>query len=283
MRRLSESVYGEFYWWGCNPGFITSTDGVMLVDTPQQPIDAMRWRETILDRFGPIRYVVNTEPHWDHVHGNAYFPGAEVIGHEGIAARYLPTLTSRAQFAERMKETDPDSYFLVNHPAYPPNPPTRIFTTNLEIALGQHTIRIFNAPGHTKPQTHVHVVDEGVMFTGDNIFNQCKIWLQECDPWELLATLERMKSDDVLFVPGHGEPCDRAALREQAAIVEAWIDAVRGFIGRGLTEDQAVQEPVPKADPYPLAQRLFEREAYVDEMNVRNLYRRITERERSAV
>ncbi len=52
MRRLSENSYAEFYWWGCNPGFITSRDGVVLIDTPQQPIDAMRWREMITNRLG---------------------------------------------------------------------------------------------------------------------------------------------------------------------------------------------------------------------------------------
>jgi hypothetical protein len=29
---------------------------------------------------------------------------------------------------ETMKQTDPDSVWLFNHPSYPPNPPTRTFT-----------------------------------------------------------------------------------------------------------------------------------------------------------
>ena len=82
MRRISESAYAEIYFWGCNPGFIVTGEGVVMVDTPQQPIDAVRWRER-LQEHGPIRYLVNTEPHIDHVSGNAYFPGVEVIGQVG--------------------------------------------------------------------------------------------------------------------------------------------------------------------------------------------------------
>ena len=76
MRRVSENVYAEIYFWGCNPGFVVTGEGVVMIDTPQQPIDAVRWRER-LQEYGPIRYLINTEPHVDHILGNAYFPGVE--------------------------------------------------------------------------------------------------------------------------------------------------------------------------------------------------------------
>src|SRR5918999_4869589 len=96
MRRVSGNVYAEFYYWGCNPGFLVTGDGVVMIDTPQQPIDAVRWRERLLEH-GPIRYLVNTEPHIDHIAGNAYFPGVEVIGQVGLQERYaqaVPQMTS---------------------------------------------------------------------------------------------------------------------------------------------------------------------------------------------
>src|SRR5687768_11587338 len=140
MRRVSRSAYAEVLLWGCNPGFIATDDGVLLIDTPQQPIDAVRWREQITDRFGPIRHLVNTEPHPDHIRGNAYFPGVEVIGQEGMVARYqaaIPMMTS-PELGEQMKQIDQDSVWLFNHPDYPPNPPTRTFTDSLTLDLGKH-------------------------------------------------------------------------------------------------------------------------------------------------
>ena len=280
MRRVSENVYAEIYFWGCNPGFLVTSEGVVMIDTPQQPIDAVRWRER-LQEYGPIRYLINTEPHVDHILGNAYFPGVEVVGQVGLQARYeqaVPELTS-AERLEIIKQADPDSVWLFNHPDYPPNPPTRTFTDELTLHLGRHTIRCLHLPGHTAPQTGVYLPDEGVLFTGDNIFHRVKTFIQEADPWQWLATLKRIgEIDAAMIVPGHGEPCDRGYLAQQAEIIEAWIGAVEDFVRRGLSEEEALKEPAPTADPYPIGQRLFPRVATVDSWNVGNLYRRIVAR-----
>ena len=124
MRRISKSAYADVLLWGCNPGFIATDDGVLLVDTPQQPIDAVRWREQIVDRFGPIRHLVNTEPHPDHIRGNAYFPGVEVLGQEGMVARYqaaIPMMEA-PELGEQMKQIDQDSFWLFNHPGLSAQP-----------------------------------------------------------------------------------------------------------------------------------------------------------------
>jgi cyclase len=284
MRRLSEHVYAEFYLWGCNPGFLITDEGVVMIDTPQQPIDAVRWRERLTEH-GPIRHLINTEPHSDHIAGNAYFPGVEVIGQTGLRDRYLqavPQLRS-AERLETIKQADPDSVWLFDHPAYPPNPPTRTFDDRLTLRLGGHTVECLHLPGHTAPQTGVYLPEEGVLFTGDNIFHQVKTFIQEADPWEWLAALERIAAiDAAVIVPGHGEPCDGRYLATQAEIIEGWVGAVEDMVRRGLSEEEALREPAPAVDPYPIGQRLFARSAAVDELNVRNLYRRIVARARSA-
>lgn len=283
MRRVSPNVYAEIYFWGCNPGFLVTAEGVVMIDTPQQPIDAVRWREKILE-FGPIMSLVNTEPHIDHIAGNAYFPGVEVIGQVGLKDRYeqaIPQMTS-AERLETMKQADPDSVWLFNHPSYPPNPPTRTFTDELTVRAGDHTIRYLHQPGHTPPQTGVYLPDEGVLFTGDNIFHRVKTFIQEADPWEWLATLKTIgEIDAAVIVPGHGEPCDRSYLAEQAQVIEDWVGAVEDFVRRGMTEEEALQQPAPQVDPYPIGQRLFPRSAWVDEANVRNLHRRVLARKQT--
>lgn len=283
MRRVSANVYAEFYLWGCNPGFLTTGEGVLMIDTPQQPIDAVRWRERLLEH-GPIRYLVNTEPHIDHIAGNAYFPGVEVIGQVGLQERYVqavPQMTSPERL-ETVKQSDPDSVWLLNHPDYPPNPPTRTFTDELTLHLGGHTIRLLHIPGHTAPQTAVHLPEEGVVFTGDNIFHRVKTFIQEADPWQWLTALQRIgELDAAVIVPGHGEPCDRSYLATQAEIITHWIGAVEDFVRRGLTEEEALKQPAPEADPFPIGQRLFPRSAAVDAMNVSNLYRRIVQRQQT--
>ena len=281
-------MYAEIYFWGCNPGFISTSDGVFMVDTPQQPIDAVRWRER-LQEFGPLRHVINTEPHQDHIRGNAYFPGVEVIGQQRMVARYdemLPSITS-AQLRETLMTVDPDSVWLFNHPDYPPNPPTRTFADALSLQLGQYDIQLLHHPGHTPPQTSVFLAQEGVVFTGDNIFYHCKSFVQEADPWEWLRALDLIGALDVeTIVPGHGEPCDKRYLPQQAQILHNWIGVVSRYVERGLTEDEAVAQPLDvmkDIDPWPIGQRLFPRSDWVTEANIRNVYKHILARRDQAV
>ena len=79
MRRVGPNSFTEIYFAGCNPSFVETTDGYVMIDSPQQPIDAVRWRERMEEK-APIRYLINTEPHGDHISGNAYFPNVTVVG-----------------------------------------------------------------------------------------------------------------------------------------------------------------------------------------------------------
>lgn len=284
MRRVTRNAYAEIYFWGCNPGFVATDDGVVMIDTHQQPMDAVRWRERLLE-FGPIRYVINTEPHSDHIRGNAYFPGVEVIGQEGMPARYeaaLPQMTG-GELLETMKQTDPDSVWLFNHPDYPPNPPTRTFTDELTLQLGNHLLQIIHLPGHTAPQTAIYLPDEDVVVTGDNIFSGCKTFIQEANPWKWLDSLERIKAlGAATIIPGHGESVDNGYLAVQAEVIQNWMGAVEEFMRRGLTVEEALQQPAPQADPYPPGQRLFAMNDRINAMNVNNLYKQFAVRKETA-
>jgi glyoxylase-like metal-dependent hydrolase (beta-lactamase superfamily II) len=281
MRQIGPNVYAEMYFWGCNPGFLVTSDGVLLIDTPQQPIDAVRWREAMVAHGKPLRYLVNTEPHQDHIKGNMFFPGVEVLGQTGLQARYdalAPSFLSEQAF-DAMKQDDPDSVFLLGHPDYPLNPITRTFDVALTLEMGSHTVQLIHMPGHTAPQTSVFIPEEGIVFTGDNVFHKTRTWIQEGNPWEWLTALESIRGLDVeTILPGHGEPCGKEYLDVQGQIVKDWVGAIEGLIAKGVTEDEAVAQGCPPVDPYPIGQRLFPRSAFVDEVNVRNVYKQVMAR-----
>lgn len=285
MRRVSANVYAEIYFWGCNPGFLATTDGVLLIDTPQQPIDALRWKERI-NEHGRPRYLINTEPHQDHIRGNAFYPEVEVLGQIGLQARYdqMSPGFFTEELIERTKTDDPDSVHLIGHPDYPANPITRTFETSLDLQIGNHTVHFIHMPGHTAPQTSVYIPQEGIVFTGDNIFHKCRTFIQEGNPWEWLEALESIRALDVeTIVPGHGEPCDKSYLDVQGQLIKDWVGAIETFIQKGMTEDEAVAQPCPSVDPYAISQRLFPRNAWVDEVNVRNVYKQVTARKAASV
>ncbi|HLH78286.1 MAG TPA: MBL fold metallo-hydrolase [Candidatus Binataceae bacterium] len=282
MRRVGENSYTEIYFTGCNPSFVVTSEGVVMIDSPFLPIDSLKWRERIAE-FGKPKYLINTEPHIDHISGNQYFPGVEVIGQVGIKERYYTDLNRipLAEQVERAKRDHPDSVFLLGHPDYPPNPPTRIFSESFTLQVGKHTFQCHHIPGHTKPQTAIFCPEEGVLFTGDNIFQGTKSWIQEGDPWEWLQALERIAGFDCdNIIPGHGEPCGREYLTKQAEVLHNWIGLVEGFIDKGMTEEEALRQPieVKKLDPYPIGQGLMEFDEMVNRLNVSNIYKLATAR-----
>ena len=88
----------------------------------------------------------------------------------------------------------------------------------------------------------------------------------------------RRALDVETIVPGHGEPCGKDYLDVQGQIVRDWVGAIEALIDKGMTEDEAVAQGCPPVDPYPIGQRLFPRSAFVDEANVRNVYRQVRAR-----
>ena len=84
MENVTANVFVETGLRGCNPGYVVTDDGVVVVDTPQLPTRAVAMRAEAESR-GTIRYLINTEHHVDHIFGNYYFKGAgTVVNHRGL-------------------------------------------------------------------------------------------------------------------------------------------------------------------------------------------------------
>ncbi|MEX1171158.1 MAG: MBL fold metallo-hydrolase, partial [Chloroflexota bacterium] len=78
MEQVTPNVFTTTKLRGCNPSFVVTSDGVVTIDTPQLPTRAVAMR-TEAERHGPIRYLINTEHHVDHIFGNYWFKGVPVV------------------------------------------------------------------------------------------------------------------------------------------------------------------------------------------------------------
>ncbi|HSF30333.1 MAG TPA: hypothetical protein VLK82_07660, partial [Candidatus Tectomicrobia bacterium] len=54
-----------------NHGFVTTSDGIVMIDSPHKPSDALKLKAEI-EKRGRLRYIINTEPHGDYWTGNAF-------------------------------------------------------------------------------------------------------------------------------------------------------------------------------------------------------------------
>jgi cyclase len=78
MGNVTENVFAETHIRGCNPGYVVTSESVVVIDTPQLPTYAVKMRQEV-EKRGPIRYLINTEHHVDHIVGNYYFKGAGIV------------------------------------------------------------------------------------------------------------------------------------------------------------------------------------------------------------
>ena len=111
MEQVTGNVFTNTKLRGCNPSFVSTSNGVVVIDTPQLPTKAVAMRE-LAESHGEIRYLINTEHHVDHIFGNYYFKGAgTVIHHQGVYDNFMvvtPDLDPFAYAAEALPTDDPD-------------------------------------------------------------------------------------------------------------------------------------------------------------------------------
>ena len=267
MEQLTSAVFAETQIRGCNHGFVVTSEGVVMIDSPQKPSDALKLKAEIA-RHGELKYIINTEPHGDHWTGNAYFD-APVIAHEGVRQRILDT--NLEEHVARVAGMGPEEPALLEN--YTPNAPVVTFRNGMTLHLGDHTFQMIHMPGHTLYQAAILVKEEGVVFTSDNIFHRVQTYIQEANPDQWLRALESLRRlDEEIFVPGHGRLCDKSYLDEQGEYILEWKEYARQAVERGMTRDEAVENLTDLTDRYPMDVGQDGTSPRVMRMNAANLW-----------
>jgi len=271
MLQISSNVLIETRQKGANHGLVTTSDGLVLIDTPHKPRDAVRLKAEIEGR-GKLRYIINTEPHGDHWTGNAFFD-VPVVAHEGVRKRMLAA--NMTEHLARVASFGPEEPKLLEN--YRANAPVITFEREMKLHVGNHTFRMIHMPGHTPYQAAVVVEEEGVVFTSDNIFCQVQTWIQEGQPDDWLKSLEALRAlREDSFVPGHGPVCDKSYLKEQGAFIAEWVEYVRGAVGRGMTKQECIATLTALTDRYPMDVAQDGMAPRVMQLNAANLYDYVT-------
>jgi len=282
MEQITPRVWTDTTQRGCNPNLLATSAGTVVIDTPQLPTKAVEWRRAAEER-GPIRYVINTEHHVDHIFGNYWFRGAgEIVHHQGVADNFMevrPTLDSFAYALEAIPTDDPDGADLVpDRETYfaDPGRATIVFDQDLTLQVGDTTLYLIHTPGHTPGQIMVHVPQERVVFTGDTIFSECQTWLMNSCVTEWLAALDRIAALDVdWLLPGHGPVQKPSYVARQRANLTDWVSAVSDAIARGWTKEETVAR-VNFADRYPVDIGQGYMMDHIQTLNAGSLYDKLT-------
>ena len=226
-----------------NIGFVVGSEAVAVIDTGGSYAVGMALKEALrtVTRL-PIRYVINTHVHPDHVFGNAAFIDAgagvqpQFIGHamlpQAMAVRgdlYLRKLKQQLGGAAG------------NSTMVPPGETVR---ERLILDLGQRKLELNAWPNaHTNNDLTVFDAASGTLWTGDLLFiertpaidGDVKGWLAAMD------ALDRLPA--VATIPGHGPATrdKRQALARQRAYLDTLLRDIRGSIRQGAGMPQAME------------------------------------------
>lgn len=262
-----------------NAAVVELGDKLLVVDSHLSPSAAREAARVIatLTSNRPVRYLVNTHWHPDHVQGNSTyssaFPGAiDIISHvntrRDILALEIPFLKDqkiqlprqiadmKLQLANGMSEGKPmtaeqkrrveaqlaQSEALAREIAnLEITLPTLTLERSMSIYGGDREVRIlYFGRGHTEGDVVLYLPREKVLITGDLLTNSIP-FMRDAYPLEWSATLEGVGTlDYTQNIPGHGDVQQgKERLLMLRAFLNDLVSAVRNAIAEGKSVDEA--------------------------------------------
>src|SRR5580693_6099374 len=186
---------------GANAGFIIGDDGVAVIDTFENP-DASKQMLAEIRKLTqlPIKFVVNTHYHIDHVAGNSLFQqnGAVVFAQRNVRA-WIHTENLKF-FGKDIKAEDRTMVEMLGAP-------DAVYDSGVTLFLGSRRIDVRVFPGHTGGDSVVFIPDANVVFTGDLFWRNTLPNLIDATTSAWIPTLNAVTAaaPNATYVPGHGD------------------------------------------------------------------------------
>lgn len=186
---------------GANAGFVIGSDGVAEIDTFENVAAAQSLLDEIRKKTNlPVRFVINTHYHLDHVAGNSIFAnaGATILAQENVrswertenAKFFGPKITTQ-------QKEEVESLGL----------PSVTYKDGVTLYLDRRSLVVRSLPGHTGGDSVVYDSSANVVFCGDLFWNHTLPNLIDASTKPWIETLDKLVADypTATFVPGHGE------------------------------------------------------------------------------
>jgi cyclase len=238
IREIAPDVFVETEYHGANVAFIATGEGVILIDTPMLPEDALLWRAEIQKRTRQeIIYIISTDHHRAHVIGNQFFPSAKIVAHE-LAWKEIKSYgeSFRTRLLNMYRDRIPEAVeFWQEHLEI--IQPEITYTGRTVFFKGTKEIHLIPLGGHTPATTVVLLPQERLLFAGDLVVTNRPPFLSQGDTKEWLEALTYLRKlpYDTL-IPGHGELTGKEATENMSEYLRLVRRKVRRAYRAGLSK-----------------------------------------------
>lgn len=221
---------------GGNIAISAGEDGVYIIDDQVKPVTDQLLAAIAEITDQPIRFVINTHYHPDHVGGNEVISkgGAIIIAHDNVRKRM-----SSEQFNHFFNETAP---------AWPKDSlPVVTFTDQVTLHFNGETAQVIHVPhGHTDGDSIVYFPDSDVIHMGDLYFNGLYPFIDLDAGGSIQGMISGVEQGlalagkDTQIIPGHGPLSDKASLTEYHDFLVKARDNVQKLIDEGKSLEETV-------------------------------------------
>lgn len=244
MKQIAPNVYVSTEYHYVNVGCVVGPKGVVSIDAPTLPKDALDWRRQILElEAGPIVYtaLTDTHPHRLLCAGLLEAPVVTSRPAYELAAEYSRGFWRNT--VRRLRRHHPDQETTLK--SVEPVLPEILFSQTLTLYKGGANVTIERVEGAAPGSAWVDLRDEGVLFAGDTVVvgrppvidetPNTKAWL------DTLSALRRSRFADVKFVPGRGVVTDQNATEPLSEYIRVVRRRVRSLHRAGRSRDDVTE------------------------------------------
>jgi cyclase len=240
--KVAEGIY-MLTGAGGNIGVCAGADGILLIDSQFAQLHDKVKAALAAIAPGPVRFLCNTNWHYDHVSGNEPFAraGAVIIAQENARQRMLT------------EQTHADLGITI--PAYPAAAlPTVTCSDSLAIHLNGDDVQAIRIAGaHSDADLLFHFQKANVIHTGDLVFSGFYPYIDVGHGGSIngvIQAVERilgLSNADTQVIPGHGPLMKRADLEPYHAMLVLVRDRVAALLREGKSKEEIVAAK-PTAD-----------------------------------
>jgi len=245
VKKLADGVYVHTgNGFDSNSGIILTDEGVIVIDTGQNPIESRDIMATVKKLTSmPVRIVIDTEPHADHTTGHFVFPGAVIIAAAGGGDSMRAADRAAPNRIQTMAGTSPEMKAALE--GYKFIPPTIEYHDRMTINFGGKTIELITMKGvHSESDNAVWLPKERVVFSASAfVVNQVNILRPFVTIPDILAAGKMMRALNPQFVvPGHGTPGTVKIFDDGEKYYALLIDRVGALMKQGKSLDDIKKE-----------------------------------------